>query len=105
MTRRMRWTALAATAAVVASAALLAAGAGPATANRADPDHARVDHVLLLSVDGLHQFDLTWWVSHHPDSTLAALVGHGVEYSNAQTTFPSDSFPGMVAQVTGGSPK
>jgi hypothetical protein len=28
-----------------------------------------------------------------------------VEYSGAQTTFPSDSFPGMVAQVTGGNPK
>ena len=26
-------------------------------------------------------------------------------YSSARTTFPSDSFPGMVAQVTGGSPK
>ncbi|HEX6489003.1 MAG TPA: alkaline phosphatase family protein [Candidatus Dormibacteraeota bacterium] len=29
----------------------------------------------------------------------------GVSFSNAKTPFPSDSFPGMVAQVTGGNPK
>jgi hypothetical protein len=28
-----------------------------------------------------------------------------VEFNHAKTTFPSDSFPGMVAQVTGGTPK
>ena len=28
----------------------------------------------------------------------------GTEYTHAQTTFPSDSFPGMVAQLTGGRP-
>ena len=28
----------------------------------------------------------------------------GTEFSSAQTTFPSDSFPGMVAQLTGGGP-
>ena len=27
-----------------------------------------------------------------------------MEYTRAQTTFPSDSFPGMVAQLTGGGP-
>jgi len=58
----------------------------------------------LLSVDGLHQSDLAWYVRQHPKSALAGLVGGGTEYPNAQTTFPSDSFPGMVAQVTGGTP-
>ena len=29
---------------------------------------------------------------------------HGLEYSRALTPFPSDSFPGMVGQVTGGDP-
>jgi Type I phosphodiesterase / nucleotide pyrophosphatase len=43
-------------------------------------------------------------VAQHPSSALAKLVHRGVEYSNAQTPFPSDSFPGMVAQVTGGNP-
>ena len=67
------------------------------------PRHA--SHVLLLSVDGLHQSDLAWYVAHYPHSALAALTHGGVEYSNAKTTLPSDSFPGMVAQITGGSPK
>jgi hypothetical protein len=33
------------------------------------------------------------------------LVRKGVEFTHAQTPFPSDSFPGMVGQVTGGNPK
>jgi hypothetical protein len=64
----------------------------------------KVDHVLLISVDGLHQSDLAWYVRAFPKSTLASLVAQGVDYSNASTPFPSDSFPGMVAQVTGGNP-
>ena len=66
------------------------------------PD-ARASHVLLLSVDGLHQSDLVWYVNHNPRSALAVLVRGGVEFANAQTPFPSDSFPGMVGQVTGGN--
>ena len=62
-------------------------------------------HVLLLSVDGLHQSDLTWYVDHHPSSALANLVHRGVEFTHAQTPFPSDSFPGLVGQITGGNPK
>lgn len=65
---------------------------------------ARARHVLLLSVDGLHQSDLAWYVAAHPDSALGKLVAGGTEYTHAQTTFPSDSFPGMVAQLTGGGP-
>ncbi|MFE9877600.1 alkaline phosphatase family protein [Streptomyces sp. NPDC005784] len=61
-------------------------------------------HVLLISVDGLHQSDLAWYVARHPESALARLVGGGVEYTHAKTTTPSDSFPGMVAQATGGGP-
>jgi Type I phosphodiesterase / nucleotide pyrophosphatase len=63
-----------------------------------------VDHVLLVSVDGMHQSDLAWYVQTHPKSTLAALMAHGIDYSNASTPFRSDSFPGMVGQVTGGNP-
>ncbi|WP_223692752.1 alkaline phosphatase family protein [Leifsonia poae] len=63
-----------------------------------------VKHVLLLSIDGLHQKDLSWYLSQHPNSALAGLVAHGTDYTNAQTPVPSDSFPGMVAQVTGGNP-
>lgn len=57
-----------------------------------------------MSVDGLHQSDLSWYVSHHPNSALAALADHGLDFTNARTPFPSDSFPGMVGQVTGGNP-
>lgn len=63
-----------------------------------------VKHVLLLSVDGLHESDLAYYVARHPKSALAALVSDGTNYTHAKTTFPSDSFPGMVAQLTGGGP-
>jgi hypothetical protein len=65
--------------------------------------HAK--HVLLISVDGMHQADLDWFVAMNPNSTMATLVRKGVVYSNARTPFPSDSFPGILAQVTGGNPK
>ncbi|MVU83447.1 sulfatase-like hydrolase/transferase [Nocardia sp. ET3-3] len=58
-------------------------------------------HVLLISVDGMHQADLAWYVKQHPNSTLAQLADNGDQYTNAKTTNPSDSFPGMVAQFTG----
>ena len=91
------------------SAMIVLAAALAATAAFAHPGHAEArapaGHVLLLSVDGLHQSDLAWYVARHPSSALAKLVHRGVEFTNAQTPFPSDSFPGMVAQVTGGNPK
>ncbi len=61
-------------------------------------------HVLVLSVDGLHQSDLAWYVSTHRHSALAEMVAQGADFRAAQTTFPSDSFPGMVAQFTGAGP-
>lgn len=61
-------------------------------------------HVLLISVDGLHAVDLSNWIEKHPAGNIAKLAGHGIIYSNAFTTAPSDSFPGMLAQVTGGTP-
>lgn len=62
-------------------------------------------HVLLISVDGMHQADLDWFVTAYPHSTIARMVREGANYTNARTPFPSDSFPGMVGQVTGGNPK
>jgi hypothetical protein len=64
----------------------------------------KVEHVLLISVDGMHQSDLAWYAQNFPKSTLAALMAQGIDYSNASTPFPSDSFPGMVGQLTGGNP-
>jgi hypothetical protein len=64
-----------------------------------------IKHVMLISVDGLHQSDLDWYVANHPGSELAKLAGGGNEYTSAQTPVPSDSDPGMTAQMTGGNPK
>ena len=63
-----------------------------------------IKHVLLISVDGLHALDVANYVESHPNSALAELAGHGVTYSNARTPANSDSFPGLLALVTGGSP-
>ena len=63
-----------------------------------------VKHVLLISVDGLHALDLSNYVNAHRDSTLASLSNHGITYTNAVTSSPSDSFPGLAALVSGGSP-
>jgi len=62
-------------------------------------------HVLLVSVDGMHSVDLTRWIASHPGGNFAKLADNGVVYPNALTTAPSDSYPGMLAQVTGGTPK
>lgn len=79
----------------------------PFTANATDDggrDHHQIKHVLLISVDGMHALDLTNYVASHPNSTLAQLSAHGTTYANASTSQPSDSFPGLAALVTGGSP-
>jgi hypothetical protein len=89
--------------AFAAVAVLTAVGVGGSlSASAARPP---AEHVLLISVDGLHQSDLEWYVANHPSSALAQLVHRGVDFTNAQTPFPSDSFPGMVGQVTGGDPR
>ncbi len=65
---------------------------------------ARIQHVLLISIDGLHALDVPRFIDSHPNSALAELARHGVTYSNANTPANSDSFPGLLALVTGGSP-
>ncbi len=67
--------------------------------------HRAIKHLLLISVDGLHQSDLEWYVANHPGSELAKLTTHGAEYASAHTPVPSDSDPGMTAQMTGGNPR
>jgi hypothetical protein len=62
-------------------------------------------HVLLISVDGMHAIDLANWIQNNPGSNFAKLANTGVIYPNAFTTAPSDSYPGMLAQVTGASPQ
>ncbi len=62
-------------------------------------------HVLVISVDGLHSVDLTNYIRNHPDSNFAKLASHGIVYPNTATTAPSDSYPGMLAQFTGATPR
>ncbi len=63
-----------------------------------------IKHVLLISVDGLHALDVSRYVSSNPKSALAELSRHGITYSNARTPANSDSFPGLLALVTGSTP-
>ncbi|PYX04476.1 MAG: alkaline phosphatase family protein, partial [Acidobacteria bacterium] len=59
---------------------------------------------MLISVDGLHALDVARFVDSHPTSALAELSHHGTTYTNARTPAHTDSFPGLLALVTGGSP-
>jgi hypothetical protein len=95
---------------VAALACLAALSAAPAA--YAD-DSGHIDHVLLLSIDGMHAADfincatgiagLNGGQPYCPN--LAALKTTGLDYLGASTSRPSDSFPGLMALVTGGSPR
>jgi hypothetical protein len=74
-------------------------------AAHSDDGLRRFEHVLLISVDGLHAVDLENCVATNLCPSLATLTNHAVVYPNASTTKPSDSFPGLLAQITGGTPK
>src|SRR6266699_3375906 len=76
----------------------------PARAGDEERRGHKIKHVLLISVDGLHSLDVENYVAAHPDSALAELSNPGVTFSNARTPALSDSFPGLLALVTGGSP-
>ncbi len=73
---------------------------------------SKIQHVLLISIDGMHALDFTNCVKGVPqygNSTycphLSSLSSTGVHYLQALTSKPSDSFPGLVAQITGGTPR
>jgi hypothetical protein len=98
---KVRAKAAAAAIASAAVAAPIALGAQGATAGQ---PAAKIKHVLLISVDGMHQSDLAWYVAKHPHSELAKLTKAGREYTSAQTSNPSDSDPGGSAIMTGADP-
>jgi predicted AlkP superfamily pyrophosphatase or phosphodiesterase len=81
----------------------LLALAAPARANDGWDHDRKIKHVLLISVDGLHALDVSNYVAAHPNSALAELSRHGITYTHANTPTNSDSFPGLLALITGGS--
>jgi hypothetical protein len=89
---------------VVLALCLLLSSISVFSEERSHDGNDRVRHVLLVSVDGLHALDVARFVRTHPDSAFAELTQHGVTYTNAKTPANSDSFPGLLALVTGGSP-
>jgi hypothetical protein len=69
-------------------------------------------HVLLISIDGMHAVDFTNCTNGVATSgnqpycpNLVNLSKTGVTYLQALTPKPSDSFPGLTAQITGGTPR
>ena len=88
---------------LLASAVATCIGSGPSLA--APVANTVYKHVLVVSIDGLHAVDVANFIQAYPGSNLAQLARHGVLYPNAFTTAPSDSYPGMLAQFTGATPK
>ena len=78
-----------------------------------DWNHSQIRHVLLISIDGMHAVDylncsrgiagVNSGAPYCPN--LASLGATGVNFVNASTSKPSDSFPGLMAIVTGASPR
>ena len=74
--------------------------------------HGHIKRVLLISVDGMHAVDFANCANGLSTvnngapycPAMAALGTTGVNYVAASTSKPSDSFPGLTAIVTGGSP-
>jgi type I phosphodiesterase/nucleotide pyrophosphatase len=64
-----------------------------------------IKHVLLISIDGMHAVDYENCVASKTCPNLAALGRTGVNYTRTTTSRPSDSFPGLMAIVSGGSPR
>jgi Type I phosphodiesterase / nucleotide pyrophosphatase len=83
----------------------VALSAGLSVAQAAQLQLSPVKHVLLISVDGLHQQDLALYVRAHPKSAMANLAAQGLTYTGARSGLPSDSFPGLLALITGGTPR
>src|SRR6202453_2550918 len=91
----------------LASLTSATAGASSAVGTR------HIKHVLLLSIDGMHAVDF-YNCSHGIAGVnggnpycpnMAALSRHAINYEAAVSSKPSDSFPGLAAIVSGGSPK
>jgi hypothetical protein len=82
-------------------------------ADKSTVGSGKIKHVLLLSIDGMHAVDF-YNCAHgivgvngsNPYCPNLALLGQtAINYVNAESSKPSDSFPGMAALASGGTPK
>ena len=91
----------------------LSSSANGMAADTSPVGSGKIKHVLLLSIDGMHAVDfyncahgIAGANSGEPYCpNLAALGKTGVNYVAASSSKPSDSAPGLMALVTGGTPK
>lgn len=77
------------------------------------PCFGKIKHVLLISIDGMHAVDfyncangvagVNYGSPYCPN--LALLAQTGINYVGTVSSKPSDSFPGMAALASGGTPK
>jgi hypothetical protein len=97
-----------------ALAVALFASACVTTANAQEwGQNQKIRHVLLVSVDGMHAVDYlncSKGLANVNNGTpycpnLAGLGQTGVNYLDTSTSRPSDSFPGLMALMTGGTPR
>ena len=97
----------------VAAAVLLATSMNLTAANGSTPGSGKIKHVVLISIDGMHAVDF-YNCSHGIASlnggtpycpNLTALGQTAINYVNAASSKPSDSYPGIAALVSGGTPK
>jgi hypothetical protein len=72
----------------------------------------KIKHVLLISIDGMHAVDFYNCANGIGGANgdpycpnLALLAKTGINYVGAVSSRPSDSFPGMAALASGGTPK
>jgi len=98
------------TAALVCIVAACSIGTTIAEVKSAQPNP--IQRVLLISIDGMHAVDflncangISTTNNNQPYCPAIAALGQtGINYVAASTSKPSDSFPGLTAIVTGGSP-
>lgn len=99
----------------IAAALAPTVSAGPkhAQGGGGDDEGRAIKHVLLISVDGFHALDylncanglagVNGGAPYCPN--LAALAKTGANYLDTSASKPSDSFPGLMSIVSGGSPR
>ena len=99
--------------ALAAAAVALTASTLGIAADRGTAGSVNIKHVLLLSIDGMHAVDfyncangiagVNGGEPYCPN--LAALSPTAINFVNVTSSRPSDSFPGLTALITGGTPK